>query len=311
MSVERRQQVFPLAVSVRIRMLLIGLCVIPILDLPLRQVPCSVIRILIPVLRYARGVVGGGIPQLAHLVIRVRPVAVVLQVCDPRDVVSCIIGVPVPGQLRAAPFRRGVVRLRQRCGRSAFTPRQVAVVLLQHLSHSSLTQPGQLVIFVQNPAVGEQRHSLQNAFRRVLQVRHHSASVSIIIEAFFSAVNYSRDRIIHSRQAVVAVVLVHCLQLRRPAALRRADQPADAVVLVAVCDLLSPVAVLHLIQLAVSCVPVRVRISVRRAGPARTSQVVVFVLRIRSVAVGLTLQRAVLCSVGIRHQRPVSHLRLD
>ena len=124
MSVVRRQQILPLAVSVRIRMLLIGLCVIPILDLPLRQVPCSVIRILIPVLCYARGVVGGGIPQLTYLVIRVRPVAVVLQVCDPRDVVSCIIGISVPGQLRAAPFRRGVVRLRQRCGCSAFAPRQ-------------------------------------------------------------------------------------------------------------------------------------------------------------------------------------------
>ena len=83
--------------------------------------------------------------------------------CKSRDtltfycMVPLIIRISIPQQLRAASFESCFIGFRQGCGCSGLASCQVGVVFLQNAAHLSPVQPGQVIIVVADPAVGEQR----------------------------------------------------------------------------------------------------------------------------------------------------------
>ena len=68
-AVERGQQVCPAGISVGISMVLVGLGIVVIVDIPVDQIAGVIVEILIPVLCHAAGIVHGGVTELIQYIV--------------------------------------------------------------------------------------------------------------------------------------------------------------------------------------------------------------------------------------------------
>ena len=238
-----------------------------ILDLPGGQVAGIVIIILVPAPGRAVRRVVCGVLHLPQLVIGEFPIGVVQEIGNLGDVAYLVIGVLKPGQLRAASLGCGVEGLRKRgCG-AAIGSGQVGLVLCQNAAYIPFLQPGQAVIPVVDPAVGEQGHAGQSA------VGNGVGGAGIIIEGFCGAVNHAGDGIIDAFQPALIVIAVGSPQVCRAARLIRTNEPANGVIVIAVGH--ARCRILHFVQLSVSRVFIIVAVSTGGGGAGGTVQTVI------------------------------------
>ena len=82
------------------------------------------------------------------------------------------------------------------------------MALCQNVAHSPRTEPGETVVGIGDPFVGEQSHLFQRT------VGNGVGGTGIIIEGFRGVVNYAGDGIVNTFQPALAVVAIGCPEIR-------------------------------------------------------------------------------------------------
>ena len=105
-SVERGEQVCPACISVGISMILVGLGIVVIVDIPIDQIAGVIVEILIPVLCHAAGIVHGGVTELIQYIVGIACIGCCC-VRFPRDSSISVIDIPVAGSIIQAAVGQG------------------------------------------------------------------------------------------------------------------------------------------------------------------------------------------------------------
>ena len=168
-------------------------------------------------------------------------------------------------------------------------------MLRQNIAYIPFLQPGQTVIPVVKPAVGEQGHTGKRP------IGNGIGGAGIIIEALRSTVNHTGDGIIDTFQTALIVIAVGSPQVCCAARLAGTDEPANGVIIVAVGD--ARRRILHLVQLPVACIGIMVAVSAGGGSAGGAVQIVILEAGVVPIPIRLPLQLSVFIPIGIFSQR--------
>ena len=222
--------------------------------LTLGEVAGIVIIVIISLLGYAVLIVVGGIPELALGVVGIGPVILRDHICGPGDIPHVVIDIGVAAQAGAAPLPGGVELLGKGGGGFRAFAGGVGIVLGQNAAHIPLAQPGEGVIAIIQPGVGEEGHAQQDAVGIVIGIGF--SGIAIIIIGLGRTVNDPGDGISEGLETAVCVIAIGSAQVDA-ARLAAAHEPAQGVIGIAVDGLGCAVFLVgHGVELAVAGVSV-------------------------------------------------------